>query len=476
MQRYIVRKLGESKGAPRVYLDIDAMGAAGFLPGKTYSRKFNEERGGLTLTVETNGSYVVCKKECHGKTIPIIDINSSDALKSFEGLAAVRIVLEAGKIHILPIASEMKRVERLKRLSEHLDDGGVTTAGISFGGGILDHAAHAGLHDAGIEASLLMANEIDEGLLNHAIEHNDVWNANTMGIAAPMQELVQDDAAMSRLPKADVLAFGIPCSGASQAGKSKRKIEIMESHPEVGHLMASAIMIINRIQPAAIVLENVLPYAETASAQILRQHLRDSGYDVQETVLDASDFGCLEKRVRWFMVASTRGIAMDLSGLEPVARSVKTLGSVLEDIGPDAADWRTFEYLKSKEVRDAEKGNSFAMQVVTPDSTSCPTLRKGYAKGGSTDPLLAHPTNPDLLRQLTVTEHGRIKDMPESLIKMASLMSKTDGHGMFGQGVAYAPVHALFKRIGQCLMQWKNELSTGVQQQNMGYSLMRATG
>ena len=136
----------------------------------------------------------------------------------------------------MPIASEMKRVERLKRLRENLDAGVVKTAGISFGGGVLDHAAHTGLGDAGIDSTLAMANEIDEGLLNHASEHNDIWSASTIGIAAPMQELVQDYAAMHRLPQVDVFCGGVPCSGASQAGKSKRGLSKMEDHPLVGHL------------------------------------------------------------------------------------------------------------------------------------------------------------------------------------------------------------------------------------------------
>lgn len=474
MQTYIVRKLGVARGSPRVYLDIDSMTASGFVPGLAYSRNVDEAGKRLTLTMDDEGTYVVSKKERAGRTIPIIDIKSSDALKMFEGLAAVRIIVQRNVIHILPIASEVKRLERLKRLQVNLEAGRVTTAGISFGGGVLDHAAHAGLKDEGVHATLAMALEIDEGLLSHAIAHNDIWDRSTIAIAAPMQELVQDDAAMQRLPKVDILAAGIPCSGASKAGKSKRGLAKMEDHEGVGHLIASAIMVINRIQPAVIVIENVKDYSHSASAQILRQHLRDSGYDVQETLLGASDFGCLEDRVRWFLVAATRGIPMDLQGLSPVARPVKMLSSVLDDIGPDAEDWRTFDYLKTKEVRDASKGSCFAMQVVTPDSTSCPTLRKGYYKGGSTDPLLAHPSNPDLLRQLTLAEHARIKEVPAHLVEG---MNKTEGHALLGQGIAYAPVRALFKRIGQCLVSWKKNLHTNVAEvQSAGYNLLRATG
>ncbi len=473
MQRYIVRKLGSHRGSPRVYLDIDVMLVTGFLPGKTYSRTVDPEKKRLTLTAEANGAYVVCKKEKGGKELPVIDINSSEALGMFEGLEAIRIIFEAGRIHILPIASEMKRVDRLKRLATNMDAGVIKTAGFSFGGGVLDHAAHCGLNEAGLGSTLAMANEIDESLLDHAGQHNDIWRSETVGIAAPMQELVQDEAAMQRLPHVDIFCGGIPCSGASQAGKSKRGLVMMENHPDVGHLIASAIMLINRMNPAVVVIENVVPYSETASAQILRQHLRDSGYDVQETVLSAHDYGCMENRLRWFLVASSRGIDINLESLAPSVREVKKLSSVLENIGPDAYDWRTFDYLKTKELRDEAKGNSFAMQVVTPDSSTCPVLRKGYAKGGSTDPLLAHPTNPDLLRQLTVTEHARIKEVPEHLV---AGMSKTDGHILLGQGIAYAPVRALFKRIGQCLMQWKDSVSGEIQNSNMATGLLRAVG
>jgi DNA (cytosine-5)-methyltransferase 1 len=278
---------------------------------------------------------------------------------------------------------------------------------------------------------------------------------------------------MSRLKPVDLLAMGIPCSGASRAGVSKRKLAIMEDHPEVGHLVASAIMIINRIQPAIVVVENVPEYEASASAQILRQHMRDSGYEVQEKVLRARDFGCLENRNRWFMVCSTRGLSVSLEGLEPKVLPVRKLGNYLEPISPDAQDWRTFDYLKSKEVRDAAKGNSFAMQLVTPDSMSVPTLRKGYHKGGSTDPLVVHPSDPQLLRQLTVKEHARIKEVPEHLV---ADLSKTDGHILLGQGIAYAPVRDLFSRIGECLKQWAHQSVRSDEAVPVGYSLKLATG
>ena len=166
---YIVRKIGLNKGRPRVYLDTMAINVAGFESGKTYSRKVDLEQKRITLTLEKNGQFLVSRKEKNGQVIPVIDIHSAEVLSSFEGMEAVRIVIEQGVIHIMPLASEINRVSRLERMKQHVENGVVLTAGVSFGGGVLDHAAHAGLKAAGLNASLQMANEIDGALLQACV-------------------------------------------------------------------------------------------------------------------------------------------------------------------------------------------------------------------------------------------------------------------------------------------------------------------
>ena len=158
MQRYIVRQIGERNGHPRIYLDVPEMAHAGFAAGKTYRRSFDPEAQRLTLSVEDNGSHVVSRKDVRGKTVPVIDINSSELLKPFDGMQAVRIVIDANRIHILPLASEVRRTERLDRLAKNLAAGRIDTAAASFGGGVLDHASHTGLKAAGIDSHLVFAN------------------------------------------------------------------------------------------------------------------------------------------------------------------------------------------------------------------------------------------------------------------------------------------------------------------------------
>lgn len=472
MKRYIVRNIGSNRGAPRIYLDIQVLAHAGFGPGVRYSRSQDAVGRRLVLTVSEGGQYKVVKKERADKVFPVIDISGNAAFSPFEGLEAVRIVIQEGRITILPIASELNRVKRLERLKISMESGTISTASLSHGGGILDHAAEAGLKDAGVSASMAFANEINEALLDHSSCHNEVWNSGSVGIAAPMQEVVQDEWLMSKLPNTDLLCVGIPCSGASKAGAAKRGLNMMESHPEVGHLAASLLMVIQRIQPALVVVECVKEYQNTASAQIIRQHLRDCGYDIGEVILSSRDFGCLEDRIRWFMVAATRGVEVDLSDIVPRLVSVPRVSQILEDVPEDSPEWRSFDYLHDKRERDEEKGNGFRMQFVSPVDSSVPVLRKGYHKGGSTDPLLVHPSNPSLKRLFTPLEHARIKQIPEHLIQD---LSKTSAHQLMGQSVIYSPVRRLFERIGQSLLSWLNNKPES-SATNVRYSLSRATG
>ncbi|WP_234265117.1 DNA cytosine methyltransferase [Hydrogenophaga sp. NFH-34] len=472
IRRYLIRKLGEHRGSPRLYIDTMALKEAGFEPGASYTRHVDKEAGRIVLKLDPIGTHRVSKKEKSGNTMPVIDINSREALSPLDGLQAVRLVIQDGMIAAMAPASQLNARRRLHRLREHLVQGRVVTGSLSHGGGILDNAAHAGLASAGVDSSLAFANEIDEGLMEHSSKVNEIWDMGTIGIGAGMQEAVQDEWLMQRLPQIDVLAVGIPCSGASKAGAAKRKLELMENHPEVGHLAASFLMMVQRTQPAVVVVECVQEYANTGSAQIIRQHLRDSGYNVNEVTLKGEDFGVLECRKRWFLVAATNGITIELDKLEPACTPVRIVAEALDEIADDDAIWRSFDYLKAKAVRDVEKGNNFSMQLVQPTDTFVPTLRKGYHKGGSTDPLLAHPRKEGLYRLFTAKEHARIKQIPDHLIVG---MSECRAHQLLGQSVLFTPVKALFNRIGQALAMWVEGEQTS-STYSAGYNLIRATG
>ncbi|WP_454906805.1 DNA cytosine methyltransferase [Variovorax gossypii] len=443
-----IKKIGMNRGAPRLWLETPRITNAGLSPGC----RFNiEPRGGaLVLKPHTTGTHGVCSKRRNGRTVPVVDINSAEILQVFARLGVVRIVVRVDGVWVMPLASELAKQERMNRLLAKLALGEpLSTASLAHGGGILSHAAHAGFGDEGLQVALAFANEIDEGYALQSTLQNDATGDACM-LVAPLQELAQDEWAMARLPKVEVLEMGLPCSGASKAGKSKRGISMMESHPEVGHLVVPAIALIQRAQPAVVLLENVESYASSASAEILRSQLRDMGYKVTEVVLSARDFGCIENRVRWILVAATDGLVFDATQALPASAPARSsvLEAYLDPVAPDAQCWSELGYLKEKEVRDLAAGKGFGMQIVDATSTSVPTIRKHYNKGGSTDPYVQHPENPDLLRKFTPVEHARIKGVPLHLIDG---LPATTAHEMLGQGIAYEPLRAMFRLIGRSL-------------------------
>lgn len=442
---YWLKKLGIHRGAPRLWFETHRLGSAGLVPGSRFDVVALEQ--GIKLVPNAQGQYGVCSKQRNGRLLPVIDINSREVLAPLGEQVVVRVVVRLDGIFVLRVASEQAKAERIERLRTKLAAGGqLASASIAHGAGVLSHVTHAGFADAGIELDLKVLCEIDAAYVEQSLNCNPV-SANVTPLCAPIQELVQDEWLMRQVPRVEVLEMGLPCSGASRAGKSKRGLSMMEDHPEVGHLIHAALALIQKLQPVAIVLENVEDYRASASAQILRSQLRDMGYQIREHVLRARDFGSLENRVRWALVATTDGLPAVESVPVPSRVPGITLGALLDDVEPDAPCWSSMDYLKDKAVRDQAQGKGFAMQLVDASSTSVPTIRKAYNKGGSTDPYVRHPTDERLMRKLTPAEHARIKGVPEALI---SGMSATAAHEVLGQGVVCAPFRALFRELAEC--------------------------
>ena len=439
---YWLKKIGLHRGSPRLWFETLRVKNAGLLPGGRFDVLALEN--GIKLVPNVDGLYGVHSKERNGRCTPVVDINSREVLAPLGDQVVVRVIVRLDGIFVLRAASEQAKTERIERLRAKLATGeALASASIAHGAGVLSNAAHTGFADAGVELSLKVLCEIDETYVEQSLNCNPV-SSHTVPLCTPIQELVQDEWLMRQVPKVEVLEMGLPCSGASRAGKAKRGLSMMEDHPEVGHLIYAALALIQKLQPAAIVLENVEDYRASASAQILRSQLRDMGYQVSEHVLRARDFGSLENRVRWAMVATTDGLQIVESVVAPGQARDATLGDLLDVVDPEAACWSSMDYLKDKAVRDKAAGKGFSMQLVDGDSTSVPTIRKSYNKGGSTDPYVRHPSDPELMRKLTPAEHARIKGVPAELI---AGLPATTAHEVLGQGIAFEPFRALFREL-----------------------------
>jgi DNA (cytosine-5)-methyltransferase 1 len=459
MLHYMVRAVGLNRGAPRIFLDGPLLRATGFRPGARFNLQLDAQRCSIELMLAPGGQRKTSSRKKLDTEDSVIDINGREVLRSFQPGMAVRIELYADRVLISPLASELARVARLRRLLTCEAQGWMSSASLAHGIGVMAKAAHLGFARKGMALRLVAAVELDARWIDQACERNDAWSQETIGIAAPLQEVVQDGALLRRIGLVDLVEAGLPCSGASRAGKAKRRLRCMEDHPEVGHLVAPALGVVQSCQPIAFMLENVTSYANEASAAILRFMLRDMAYDVHEVVLEATAFGAMEGRTRWFLAAVTCGIELDvqhaleqhLQRFRPPARYV---GELLDPVPLDDPSWRSFAYIGEKADRDALVGNCFSPQVVATHSIEVPTLRKGYQKAGSTDPLLQHPSEPGLRRQFTVAEHARFKGVPEHLVDGLSF---TAGHQALGQSIAVEPVAWLFEVLAGALKDWAKD-------------------
>ena len=436
MKSVVYSKIGEHRGSLRIWLEGQKLSAAGVQPGQRFSLQKSERS--VRMLFEIEGDHTVSRKSRNGRELPVIDVRGRQLEGMFRANDRVRVVVSEGRIEVTLHHHQRTEGEREARISERINLGQPIIMGsLAHGGGVLDHAIHSGLKLSGVSSKLAFANEIEPDYLNTSIRNNPVWSKDSLALEGPMEDLE-----WNLLPKIDLLMAGLPCTGASLSGRAKNGLKAAEEHETAGTLFYAFLQAVSTLKPAVVVLENVPPYQNTVSMTVIRAVLHKLGYDVQEAVLNGKDFGALEHRSRLCMVASSQGLGFpSLETLVPTGVTSQKLGAVLDEVAEDDQQWKTFSYLAEKEVRDKLAGKGFRRQIVTPDSESVGTIGRGYAKARSTEPFVAHPTNPEMSRLLTPVEHARVKTIPATLVDG---VSSTIAHEILGQSI----IHDVFKAVG----------------------------
>lgn len=440
-------KIGQQRGHKRLWLEGARLEAAGFAPGASYRLVIDDVARSIKLLRE-DGSRVVSRKVVRERVLPVIDICNGEILKLF-GSAATRVKVEISTgcvvvtIHPLDAAQH----DRVQRLKTKLESGLPLEVGsIAHGGGVLDNALHAGFARSGINTHLAWAIEIEGDYLAASMANNEVFCADTVAIHGAMEEV--DFAALGSV---DCIHAGIPCTGASVAGRSKNKLKAAEHHETAGVLFYSLLAIIKAVNPAIIIFENVVPFSSTLSMYTIRQMLVQWGYALHERTLDGNSMGALEDRKRMCMVAVPAGIAFDFDALVAVREKEPRLADVLEDIPADSPLFQNYQYLADKEVRDIAAGKGFRRQLLTPEATACGCIGAGYQKIRSTEPMVAHPSDSSKSRLLTPLEHARVKTIPPHLV---AGVPKTTANEILGQSVIWLAFVSVGILVAQSLARW----------------------
>jgi len=452
MTTIINTKIGESKNVARLWLEGRKLERAGVRIGARYQLVTNKgaERMELREAPASANDHVftVSKRERRGNVVPLMEIRSKVLSELFENIERVRVAIKHGRIVVTALHLETKLRERVKRLTEKLRSGeALAVASLFHGGGVLDKALHSGLRRAGVKTFVQVGVELEPEYLDSSLENNpELWNERSVAICSDIREVNWAGNA----PQCDILVGGVPCTGASRAGRSKNKLSMAEEHSSAGALFLDYLDAVKSLNPAICVIENVPEYQQSASMAVIRSVLTNLGYKLQEEVLNGNDFGALERRNRLVVIATSKGLPdlFDFAELTPVRTKEGSINEVLEGVPLDSERWKPFDYLAEKEARDKAAGKGFARQLLTGTEGHCGTIGRAYAKCRSTEPFLVHPLNPSLSRLFTPVEHARLKGIPEEII---SGLADTTAHEVLGQSVIYPMFESIGVELGVAL-------------------------
>jgi DNA (cytosine-5)-methyltransferase 1 len=390
----------------------------------------------------------VVKRNKNGIVSPLIEVRTSKLGEFFGGVATkLRIVVRDARIIISRSVIDLRIAERLKRIRDKVKAGlPFSTLSLFHGGGICDKALHSGLQKSGSSSYVKLGVELESRFIESSLRNNpEIWRPESIAITGDIRDINLVECGQQT---ADIAVLGIPCKSASVAGRAKKKIPMPEADPDVGAMFHYALRFVEVFNPAIVFIENVKPYASTASMHVIRSVLTHMGYTLHERVLHGGDYA-LEQRDRLVVVAITNGLGESFSFDHLVALQPKPekLKDVLEDVAPDSTRWKDYVYLQEKEKRDIAAGKTFYRQLLTGDESGCGTIGAGYWRHQSTAPYILHPDGVKS-RPLSCPEHAAVKAIPVAAI---AGNSSCTAHEIMGNSVVFTLIEALGFLIGSML-------------------------
>ncbi|WP_305845390.1 DNA cytosine methyltransferase [Photobacterium leiognathi] len=427
MKFLINSKIGMNKGVKRVWLEGVRLAKAGFKVGDSISVKSESDK--VVVKRDDAANKIVSKRKKGDSYLPIIEITGSK-LDGFNEGESIRVMISPKGIIITKGKLETTHNKMLDRLFDKIKHNKpLKTLSVFHGGGVLDRAIHTGLDSVGVKSKVAVAVELEAKYIESSISNNSMlFDDDSVIIESPVEllNLGCDD-------QFDVTIMGIPCTGASIAGRTKNKLANAESHDTAGSLFHYALMA--AVKSPIVIIENVVPYMNTVSYSVIESVLKAQGYSIQTTVLNGNDFGAIENRDRMCAIAVLNEIADKFDVSKIISnQEPPMIAEILEDVPDDSKRWKTFQYLIDKEIRDKEAGKGFARNLVDGTERKCGTIGRLYHKCRSTETYVKATFDDVKTRLFTPIEHARVKTIPEDLV---AGQCDTTAHEILGQSVIF---------------------------------------
>ncbi len=413
MYQTIVSLVDTPKGG-RIYLNGKWLLRSGFEPSAMYEIEIGESR--IVLRKSESGSRRVSAKS--NQTIPVIDIQNSTLAGTFGRVTKLQVRAQEHVITITPAHIAQRIAERKQSMTE---------GSLFSGGGLMTEAASS------LGFTPRFAVELDPRYAEiYSVNHPsaDIFNSSV--------EEVSWDSLRSYAPL-HLLTMGIPCEPFSQirtldrGGQKKRdRDEPPEAH-ENGDMTYFALRAIEATNPYCVVIEESPNYLKSGAGFILQHAMRRMGYRVDARVASPVEYGELQTRKRAIIIGRTDG---SVQWPVPVQAGARRIADILDSPEEVEGEWftrATKGWLFTHWENQTAKGNGFAAQVVTENSTSVGTIKKRYLAQQGDNPVLAHPIEEGKYRFFTLKEIARLAGLRDDYYLGDN--GKTVAGEIIGQGV-----------------------------------------
>lgn len=398
--------------------------------------------GGFDVRLSESGSQKVHsrrynRRRSNNPLESLIEFSSSELINSTFPPAAERfhVTMVRGEIKIRPIPNRVFNIS--KRFKGHHP----YNALVAMTGGVDIHCLdRAGFRsDVVIEHRPLEARDVKTGR-----RLSEVNALNTLRNGRPRvlinEDIYQvDPERVKRLcDEGDPIALGhfsICCTEFTTAKSKSLKAKSVANQTTTVDQIYPVLKNIETMAYPVVLIENVRGFKSHDAGVILQSMLRRFGYHTHDMVLNARDYGGLQNRERYYLLAT---IFPGFDEPKPQQRNTQSIWPIVEKHLLDCRDVTDSNFIASRE------NSSRRTAFITKDSTFAPTFLKSQSRGTKDSNYISHEGRVLAPSEALIQE---LMSIPETFD--VSWMASEQAVEALGQSIDFRLHHAVIKAVRQ---------------------------
>lgn len=428
----ITKELGivRTGGARKIRLSTNFLPLMGFEAGRRHSVEVLPHLEGIRIAFDTDGPQKVYSRQYKSRRNnpfeTLIEVGSQSVLDAaLPGYTErLHFTMRHGEIFVRPLANRTFSIRR--RLAKEADP---FNAMVAMTGGIDVRC----LMDTGFRIRAVLEFRPQE--LRDMRDLSETGVLTVLANSRPQYVFNEDISTvdwrrvattMEGAPQFGVAHISLQCDDYSTAKARSLKLRSEEDLSTSRDLVYDALRMIETINPAVAVIEQVRGFSNSEEGRLLRIKLRKWGYFLSEAVLKGTDFGGLTGRERFYTVASV------FPGFEMPRVAGGNPSALWSQIEPYLDGCRDVSNTKAL-IAGLETGRA---RMITKDSLFSKVILKSQARGAKDSLRIETPDGRYLMPSLELLQHlqGIPKDFDFSSVSGEQCTEQ------IGQSIEY-PMH-----------------------------------